>query len=134
MGSITAPGRFVRNTLPPAANWLVEDGVEVALVVPVCPMCNQAACLVAAEFERRGITTVVINLLREVAEKVRPPRVLWVPFKHGYPLDTPNDPAKQHAVIEAALRLLEDPSLMPPALVDYHPGSVRAAVLPPQPG
>jgi hypothetical protein len=82
-------------------------------------MCNQAVCLVAAELERRGIATVVIQLLREVAERVRPPRALFVPFKHGYPLDTPGDAAKQHAVLEAALRLLEDPLLSPPALVDF---------------
>ena len=75
--------------------------------------------LVAAELERRGIATVAIQLLREVAEKVRPPRSLFVPFKHGYPLGAPNDAAKQHKVIEAALRLLEDASLAPPALVDY---------------
>ncbi len=35
MGSITAPGRLVRETAPQAARWLVEDGVEVALLVPV---------------------------------------------------------------------------------------------------
>jgi hypothetical protein len=75
--------------------------------------------LVAAELERRGITTVSIQLLREVAEKVHPPRALFVPFKHGYPLGAPNDPSRQHKVIEAALRLLEDASLTPPALVDY---------------
>lgn len=77
--------------------------------------------LIAAELERHGISTVVIQLLRLVAEKVGPPRGLLVPFRHGYPLDTPNDPAKQVAVIEAALALLEDPSLEPPALVDYLP-------------
>ncbi len=77
--------------------------------------------LIAAELERHGISTVVVQLLRLVAEKVRPPRALLVPFRHGYPLDTPNDPAKQMAVIEAALSLLEDPSLEPPALVDYRP-------------
>ena len=82
-------------------------------------MCNQAVCLAAAELERRGITTVVIQLLREVAEKVRPPRALFVPFKHGYPLDTPGDATRQHAVIEAALRLLEDKTLQPPVLVDF---------------
>jgi hypothetical protein len=75
--------------------------------------------LIAAELERHGISTVVIQLLRLVAEKVRPPRGLMVPFRHGYPLDTPNDPEKQMAVIKAALGLLEDPSLEPPALVDY---------------
>lgn len=77
-------------------------------------------CLVAAELERQGISTVAIQLLREVAEKVRPPRALWVPFRHGYPLDTPGEPKRQHAVIEAALRVLEDTSLQPPALLDYH--------------
>jgi hypothetical protein len=84
-------------------------------------MCNQAVGLVAAELERQGIATVAIQLLREVAEKVRPPRALFVPFRHGYPLDAPNDPARQHAVIEAALCLLEDPALRPPVLVDYRP-------------
>ena len=119
MGSITAPGRYMRDSLPQAANWLVEDGVDIALIVPVCPMCNQASALLAGELERRGITTVVVQLLREVAEKVRPPRALFVPFKHGYPLDSPNAPDLQHAVIEAALKMMEDASLTPPSIVDF---------------
>jgi len=82
-------------------------------------MCNQAVSLVAAELERRGIATVAIQLLRDVAKRVRPPRALFVPFPHGYPLDTPSNPARQHAVIEAALRLLENSDLRPPVLVDY---------------
>jgi hypothetical protein len=77
--------------------------------------------LVAAELERQGIATVAIQLLREVAEKVRPPRALFAPFRHGHPLDLPCDPGRQHAVIEAALRLLEDPDLEPPVLVDFAP-------------
>ncbi len=84
-------------------------------------MCNQAVSLVAAELERRGIATVVLQFLREVAEKVRPPRALWVPYPHGYALGAPNNPAVQHEVIEQALRLLEDPTLSPPALVDFQP-------------
>jgi hypothetical protein len=82
-------------------------------------MCNQAVGLVAAEIERRGISTVAIQLLRRVAEKVRPPRALWVPFRHGYPLDTPDHPEKQLAVLEAALRIVGDKSLTPPAIVDF---------------
>ena len=35
MGSLTAPGRFMRDTMPEAAGWLTEDGVDVALLVPV---------------------------------------------------------------------------------------------------
>ena len=86
-------------------------------------MCNQAVSLVAAECERQGISSVAIVMLRKVAEKVRPPRALWVPFLHGYPLDRPSDPARQRAVIEAALQLLENATLSPPILVDYTAGS-----------
>ena len=35
MGSITAPGRLVRDTAPSAATVLQEDAVDVALLVPV---------------------------------------------------------------------------------------------------
>lgn len=34
-GAITAPGRLIKETAPEAASWLVEDGVDVALLVPV---------------------------------------------------------------------------------------------------
>jgi len=84
-------------------------------------MCNQTVGLVAAELERRGIATVALQLLRNVAQRVRPPRALFVPFHHGYPLDRPGDPARQHLVLEAALGLLEDAALQPPVLADYAP-------------
>lgn len=84
-------------------------------------MCNQAVSLVAAELERRGISTVVFQFLRGIAEKVRPPRALLVPFPHGYALGLPNDPALQHQVIAAALALLEDTSLTAPALIEFKP-------------
>ena len=75
--------------------------------------------LVAAELERRGIATVAIQLLREVAQRVRPPRALYVPFPHGYPLGSPGDAAGQRLVIERALQLLATPSLVPPVLRDF---------------
>ncbi len=82
-------------------------------------MCNQTVGLIAAELERQGIPTVAIQLLRVVAEKVGPPRSLCVPFKHGYPLGEPGNPEMQHKVIEAALSMLEQPDLKPPAIIDY---------------
>ena len=88
-------------------------------------MCNQAVCLAAAELERHGIATVALVLLRHVAEAVRPPRALALPFRHGYPLDTPGNPLLQHAVLEAALRLLETPVAHGPLLVDYDPAASR---------
>ncbi|MSU63232.1 MAG: hypothetical protein EXS31_12690 [Pedosphaera sp.] len=82
-------------------------------------MCNQTVSLIAAELERSGISTVVIQLLREPAVKVRPPRSLLVPFRHGYPLDSPNAPELQHQVIEACLGMLESAELTAPALREY---------------
>jgi hypothetical protein len=35
MGSITAPGRLIKRTAPQAAQSLVDDGVDVAILVPV---------------------------------------------------------------------------------------------------
>ena len=84
-------------------------------------MCNQTVGLIAAELERQGIATVAIQLLREVVERVRPPRALFVPFRHGYPLDTPENPKRQHAVLEVAIQLLEEPSSKLPVLVDFQP-------------
>jgi hypothetical protein len=81
-------------------------------------MCNQTVGLVAAELERQGIATVALQLLREVAERVRPPRSLLLPFRHGYPLHGPGRPTLQRAVLEEALRLLEDERLRAPALVE----------------
>jgi hypothetical protein len=82
-------------------------------------MCNQAVSLVAAELERQGISTVAIQLLREVALRVRPPRALLVPFQHGYPLAAPYQPDRQRAVIEAALGLLENQTQQPPVLTEF---------------
>jgi hypothetical protein len=81
-------------------------------------MCTQTVSLIAAEIERQGIATTCIVLLRDVAERVRPPRALFVPFPHGYPLGRPNDPDLQRTVIRAALELLrsEGPG---PVLVSF---------------
>ena len=81
-------------------------------------MCNQAVSLIAAEIERRGIPTTCIVLLREIAVKVRPPRALFVPFPHGYPLGAPHDAELQKQVLRATLALL-DAEGPPPVLADY---------------
>lgn len=82
-------------------------------------MCNQTVGLIAAELERHGIATVCLQLLRVVAEKVRPPRSLVLPFPHGYPLGRPKDAAGQRAVIRAALELLQDPKIQAAAIREY---------------
>lgn len=81
-------------------------------------MCNQSVGLIASVIEKAGIPTVGLSLLREVTEKVQPPRALLVPFQHGYPLGTPDSPDLQHEVIEAALNLLTASQPLP-ILADF---------------
>ncbi len=64
-------------------------------------------CVLAHVFEEAGITTLTIAMVREHAEKVRAPRVLFVPFPFGYALGKPNDPQLQHRVIGTAIDLLQ---------------------------
>ncbi len=72
-------------------------------------MCTQSVGLVAGALEERGIPTACIVLLRSVAEHVRAPRALAVPFPFGVALGPPGAVATQTTVLSAALRLLEEP-------------------------
>jgi hypothetical protein len=88
-------------------------------------MCNQAVGLMAGELERRGISTVSLQLLRWVAERVRPPRALCVPFPHGQPCGAPDAVDEQRNVLEAALRLVET-AREPATIRDYATGGEGA--------
>lgn len=103
MGSITAPGRLIRDTAPDAVARLVEHhrrGAAGSGVTHVQP--DRESGHRGNRTSRNG--SVCLVLLREIAEKVRPPRALEVPFRHGYPLGRPDDPEGQRKVLEAALR------------------------------
>jgi len=57
-------------------------------------------------FERAGIPTTQISLIREHTAMIMPPRALWVPFELGRPLGAPGDAPFQTRVVQAALDLL----------------------------
>jgi len=76
-------------------------------------MCNQTVSLVAAEIERHGIPTVTQVYLRNLAERIRPPRALWVPFPHGYALGQPGDRQLQLSVLRQTFALLGEPGSGP---------------------
>lgn len=82
-------------------------------------MCNQTVSLAAAALEQRGISTVVLQFLKDVAIKVGPPRGLLVPYPHGFALGKPLDAEGQKQVLNQALSLLEREDLSPPHLSIY---------------
>lgn len=63
--------------------------------------------VIQRQIEAQGVTTVSISLFRPFAEKVKPPRALWVPFPFGRPLGAPNNKSIQRKVIFAMLDLLD---------------------------
>lgn len=69
-------------------------------------MCNQSVGLIQRAIEYQGITTVSLSLLREITEKIRPPRALFVPYPLGYPLGAPDESELQRRIMLAALALL----------------------------
>ena len=73
-------------------------------------------------FEDEGLATVIVALVREHAEKMSPPRALWVPFELGRPFGAPGDTGLQTRVLRAALALFDQPG-SDPVLEDF-PGEM----------
>jgi hypothetical protein len=78
-------------------------------------MCHQSVGLIQSIIEKAGLVTVSITLLREVTERVNPPRALFVDFPLGYPLGAAGDVTLQTEVIRAAFDLLAES--VPPAIL-----------------
>jgi len=57
-------------------------------------------------FEAAGLSTIVLASMKEVAQKMEPPRTLYCEFPLGRPLGRPNDPVFQRSVLDHALGLL----------------------------
>src|SRR5215813_9916778 len=55
--------------------------------------------------ETAGLPTCSLVLLKEHAQRTKPPRALFVPFPYGYALGKPDDVEFQHKVLGAALEL-----------------------------
>lgn len=81
-------------------------------------MCTQSVGLLAGVLEAQGISTTCVALVRDVAEAVRIPRALAVPFPFGLPLGP--DAATRASVVRQALALLAEPG-PPPILRDWRP-------------
>jgi D-proline reductase (dithiol) PrdB len=104
-------------TVRSLATLLKKDNVDAVFITPVCPNCTRATCAIAYYLESEGIMTTGVALVRENAEAMRPPRLLWVSFPMGHPLGKPGDANFQHEVIRHSLDLLLRPA--GPVLEDY---------------
>jgi len=63
--------------------------------------------------EREGLATVLIGLIPQHVQNIKPPRALLVPFELGRPLGEPGNREQQRAVLSSALQLLDQPGSGP---------------------
>ena len=103
--------RSQRHTLeidaPRILQMLQADGVDVAVLIPNCPICHQSQSLLARYLEAAGISTVVMGAAKDIVEYCGVPRLLFSDFPLGNAAAKPNDVASQDLNFQLALRLLE---------------------------
>jgi hypothetical protein len=64
--------------------------------------------VLAQEFEKAGLSTVMVTMMPYWAEKLGTPRTLGVQVPFGHAFGMPSDCEMQMSVVRAALSLLED--------------------------
>jgi hypothetical protein len=85
----------------------LADKVDVAVLVPNCPVCHQTTALVARHLEANGIPTVIMGCAKDIIEHAAVPRFLFSDFPLGNSAGKPQDVESQALTLELALRLLE---------------------------
>lgn len=84
-----------------------EDGVDVALLTPVCPVCHQTISLIGRYLEANGIPTVMIASARDIVEHCGISRLVFVDFPLGNPCGEPSNADMQRDIVGMAFDLLE---------------------------
>jgi len=85
-----------------------EDDLDIALLVPNCPVCHQSVSLAARTLEANGIVTVVLGCAKDIVENVGVARLLFSDFPLGNAAGLPHDVDSQHHTLLMALKLAED--------------------------
>ncbi|QDM17501.1 glycine reductase [Tardiphaga sp. vice352] len=83
------------------------DRVDVAVLVPNCPVCHQTISLTARHLEANGIATVVMGCAKDIVEHAAVPRFLFSDFPLGNAAGRPHDAASQDFTLDLAMRVLE---------------------------
>jgi D-proline reductase (dithiol) PrdB len=103
--------RSQRHTLEIDAPFILSqmraDGVDVAVLIPNCPICHQSQSLLARYLENAGIPSVIMGAAKDIVEYCGVPRFLFSDFPLGNAAALPNNVESQDSNFELALRLLE---------------------------
>jgi D-proline reductase (dithiol) PrdB len=103
LGSITTYTALAQQTIPMIAETFRDMRVDVVLLIPFCPACHRATSVIARGLEARGLPTIMLTVLREMAEGFKPARPVFLDYPLGATAGRPNDPANQREILTATL-------------------------------
>jgi D-proline reductase (dithiol) PrdB len=105
LGSITTYTALLEQTAPVVAQTFAEMGADLVLAVPFCPACHRATSLIAKSLEAHGMPTVMLTVLREIAEAFKPARPVFLDFPLGATVGRPGDAEGQRAILRDTLEI-----------------------------
>ena len=106
-GFIPDAARLVDEMLPRLVERVKRYEVQAALLIPASRLCHQSVSLAARAIEQTGIPTMILAVVKDIVESVRPPRAALYKGEFGSVAGLPNWPQHQRRVLDEALRLIE---------------------------
>ena len=106
-GFIPDAGKLVDELVPKLIERVLRYEVQAVLLIPASRLCHQSVGLLARAIELAGIPTMTLAVVKEVVERVRPPRVALYDGDLGTVSGLPNWPEHQRRILDEALRLIE---------------------------
>lgn len=102
-GFVLDTDQLINETAEGILKHIQENNIDVVLLAPVWPVCNQSVGLVARHLEAQGIPTVTLNMFREVGEYNQPPRIVYTDHEFGAPFGKPHDDTTQLQLLNECL-------------------------------
>lgn len=105
MGGIYSQRRVKSELIPRISGEVHSMGAEVAILVPVCPVCHQSAGLIARALEQEGVATVCLTTAWHITARANPPRAAFLDFPIGHTSGRPGRFREQAEIMRDVVAL-----------------------------
>lgn len=103
MGGVYSQRRVREQVAPALLDAFQAQAVDAVLLVAMCPVCHQSACLIARLLEARGIATMCLGSALDILAAGRPPRATFVDYPLGHSSGKAFDRDDQYGIVRAAM-------------------------------